>query len=60
MPENEVKTISISIDEYFDLRQKAEMNILLTNELSEIKTRFNLLEVRMYELEQKVKGGVQG
>lgn len=59
MPENEVKTISISIDEYFDLRQKAEMNILLTNELSEIKTRFNLLEVRMYELEQKVKGGAE-
>lgn len=57
--ENEVKTISISIDEYFDLRQKAEMNIWLTNELSEIKTRFNLLEVRMYELEQKVKGSAE-
>lgn len=59
MPENEIKTVSIPIDEYFDLRKKAEMNLWLTNELSEIKARHFDLDRRVYELEQKLKGGVE-
>ena len=33
MSENEVKTINIPIDEYFDLRTRAEMNGILMERL---------------------------
>ncbi len=59
MAENEVKTVSIPIDEYFGLRQKAEMNLWLTNELSEIRARYFDFDRRIYELEQKLKGGAK-
>lgn len=52
--ENEVKTVTIPVDEYFDLRTKAEMNFFLTNELGELKGRFCEVERRLWELEQKV------
>lgn len=54
---DEVKTINISVDEYFELRKKAEMHIWLTNELSEIKAKIYDYARRIYELEQKAKGG---
>ena len=52
--ENEVKTVTISVDEYFDLRMRAETNFFLSNELSELKGRFSEVERRLWELEQKV------
>lgn len=57
MSENEVKTINIPIDEYFELRTKAEMNGLLLNQLGQLEGRFFDLDRRIYELECKLKGG---
>lgn len=50
--ENEAKLITISVDEYFDLRTKAEQNIFLVNELCELRARLNEHERRIWELEQ--------
>ena len=53
--ENEANTVTIPLDEYFDLRTKAEANIFLTNELGSLQGRFNELERRLWELEQKAE-----
>lgn len=55
MSENEVKTINIPIDEYFDLRTRAEMNGILMERLGRIEGRFLDLEHRMFELEHKIE-----
>ena len=57
MSENEVKTIDIPIDEYFDLRTRAEMNGILMERLGRFEGRFFDLDRRIYELECKLKGG---
>lgn len=57
MSENEVKTINIPIDEYFDLRTRAEMNGLLMERLGQFEGRFFDLDRRINELEYKLKGG---
>jgi hypothetical protein len=59
MSENEVKTINIPIDEYFDLRTRAEMNGILMERLGQFEGRFFDLDRRMYELECKLKGGAE-
>ena len=58
MNEVEVKTINISIDEYFDLRTKANMNDLLMGDLGRLEGRFYDFERRLFDLEQKLKEGV--
>ena len=55
MNENGVKTINIPIDEYFDLRTRAEMNGILMDRLGQIEGRFIDFERRIFELEYKVK-----
>ena len=60
MSENEVRTINIPIDEYFDLRTKAEMNGILMERLGQFEGRFFDLDHRINELECKLKGGVEG
>ena len=57
MSENEVKTINIPIDEYFDLRTRAEMNGILMERLGQFGGRFFDLDRRIHELECKLKGG---
>lgn len=57
MSENEVKTINIPIDEYFDLRTRAEMNGILMERLGQFEGRFFDLDRRIFELEHKLKGG---
>ena len=57
MSENEVKTINIPIDEYFDLRTRAEMNGILMERLGQFEGRFFDLDRRIDELERKLKGG---
>ena len=57
MNEVEVRTINIPIDEYFDLRTRAEMNGILMERLGQIEGRFFDLDRRIYELECKLKGG---
>lgn len=59
MSENGVKTINIPIDEYFDLRTRAEMNGILMERLGQFEGRFFDLDRRIYELECKLKGGVE-
>ena len=59
MSENEVKTINIPIDEYFDLRTRAEMNGILMERLGQFEGRFFDLDRRIYELERKMKGGAE-
>ena len=57
MSENEVKTINIPIDEYFDLRTRAEMNGILMERLGQFEGRFFDLDRRIFELEHKLKCG---
>lgn len=59
MSENEAKTINIPIDEYFDLRTRAEMNGILMERLGQFEGRFFDLDRRIYELECKLKGGAE-
>ena len=55
MPENEVvKTVNIPLDEYYDLRQKAESAMWLMTELGEMRVRFQHFEQRLYDLERRV------
>lgn len=53
--ENEVKTISISIDEYFELREKAQMNMFLSHKLGSLSDNVQDLHTRVFELEQALK-----
>ena len=59
MNEVEVKTINIPIDEYFDLRTRAEMNGILMERLGQFEGRFFDLDRRIYEIECKFKGGAE-
>lgn len=38
MANEDVKTVTIPLDEYFDLRQKAEANLFLMNELGRMQS----------------------
>lgn len=55
MAENEVKTITISIDEYFDLREKAQMNMYLMEKFGQLDQQLFDLNRRVIELE-RMKG----
>ena len=59
MSENEVKTINIPIDEYFDLRTRAEMNGILMERLGRFEGKFLDTDRRIYELECKLNGGAK-
>lgn len=53
--ENEaVKTVNIPLDEYFELRQKADSAMFLMTELGEMRVRFENFERRLYDLERRV------
>ena len=52
----EVPTVTISVDEYFDLRQKAEMNGMLMERLGSLDARLMDMDRRLYELEHPHKG----
>lgn len=55
MNEFEVKTVNIPIDEYFELRTKAEMNGHLIQQVGQLEGRFFDLGRRINELELKLK-----
>ena len=46
----EVNTVTITIEEYFELRQKAEMNMTVVREIAHFETRLNELDRKMFEL----------
>lgn len=48
-------TVTISVEEYFDLRQKADMNAFLIGQLTNIDMRFNKYDEMMYRLEDEVR-----
>ena len=52
MAENEVKTITIPVDEYFELREKAQMNVYLMERFGQIDGQFYDLNQRLIELER--------
>lgn len=52
----EIPTVTISVDEYFDLRQKAEMNGMLMERLGSLDGRMIDFDRRLYELEHARKG----
>lgn len=51
MGEKTVNMVTIAIDEYFDLRQKAEMNGYLMERFGFLEGRIRELEDRIYKLE---------
>lgn len=48
-------TVTIPIEEYFDLRQKADMNAYLLGELVKYEDRFRLFDDRLFRLEDEVR-----
>lgn len=52
----EVPTVTISVDKYFDLRQKAEMNGFLMERMGRFEGQLMDMNRRLYELEHPHKG----
>ena len=50
----EVNMVTIPIEEYMDLREKANMNGFLMSELGRMDSRFQDIDRRLWELEKKV------
>lgn len=55
---NDNRVVTIPLDEYFDLRNRAEMNGMLMVQLGEIQGRLGDFDRRIYELECKLNGKV--
>ncbi len=49
----DTNTVTITLAEYFDLRQKAEMNAFLMTELGQMRERFVAIEERLWKLESR-------
>ncbi len=50
-----IPTVEIPVDEYFDLRQKAEMNGFLMERIGRFEGQLLDMDRRLYELENKQK-----
>lgn len=48
-------TVTIPLDEYFDLRQKAETNAFLLGQLHNIEMRFHKYDTELYRLEDEIR-----
>lgn len=55
MEEKAVNMVTISLDEYFDLRQKAEMNHYLMDRFGYLERRIEDLEKRICDTELYIK-----
>lgn len=49
----ETNTVTITLEEYFELRQKAEMNGFLMNELGRMEGRLNEFDRRLCDCERR-------
>lgn len=49
----DTNTVTIPLDEYFNLREKAEMNGYLMTELGRMEARFREIEQRLLDLEHR-------
>ena len=52
---NNIATVTISIDEYFELKTKAEQSLYLSNKLGGLEERTFDLDRRLFELEGKMR-----
>ncbi len=50
----EINTVTIPIEEYFEMRRKAEETLYLANQLGEMSARFAEYDRRIFELERKL------
>ena len=48
-------TVTINLEEYFELRKQSEMNAYLLGELVRYEERFRLFDDRMFRLEDEVR-----
>lgn len=48
-------TVTILIEEYFELRKQSEMNAYLLGELVRYEERFRLVDDRLFRLEDEVR-----
>lgn len=48
-----LNTVTITIEEYMDLRTRADTNTLLMNELGRIEARFADIDRRLYDMERR-------
>ena len=55
MSETNVATVTITVDEYFDLRQKAEANAYIVKELAALETRHDELLRRLLDVEMRIR-----
>ena len=55
MSETNVATVTITADEYFDLRQKAEANAYLVKELATLEARFDEIYRRLLDVEMRIR-----
>ena len=51
----EINTVTIPLEEYIELRRKADENFYLTDRLGQLDQRIINCENRMWELERKVE-----
>lgn len=52
--DNPANNVTITVDEYFDLRTKADMNATLLVKLAELEARFIDLDRRLWEVKERV------
>ena len=55
MNQENINTVTIPVDEYFELRQKATMNEFLLKELGELRGRIEEMSNKYWTLEGDVK-----
>ena len=48
-------TVTIPVEEYFDLRQKAEMNAFLMGQIQDTEKRFIQYDNMLFRLEDEVR-----
>lgn len=48
-------TVTINIEEYFELRKQSEMNAYLLGELVRYDERFRVFDERLFRLEDEVR-----
>lgn len=46
----ETNTVTISVEEYFELRQKAEMHMTMIREIAAFENKLDLLDGRVFKL----------
>lgn len=49
----DTNVVTITLEEYMELRQKADMNGFLMNELGRMEARFQEIDRRLWHLERK-------